>query len=399
MNGDSGNKILFISNGYGEDTIAASVILKLAGQIPKERILSFPVVGEGRAYREIGIKIAGPTKNMPSGGLIPGGWVKNLWMDFASGLGRLMLKQISRLKELKTEILAVVAVGDTYPVILGGLFTGKPVIFVGSAKSDFFYPYSSIERFIFKRFCNIVFPRDERTAESLRKDNINAKWVGNAMMDSLAYTGDRFGIPEDRKIIALLPGSRKVAYMDLPIILNAAEKVALKWEEPLGFVAPLADSISITDLKESAKEAGFVLTSNRAEEGLVGTLRRDEIEVLLLRRRFGDSIKLAYLVIGQAGTGNEQAVGLGKPVIAFDSGGIAKLGWYRLRQKGLLGDSLLIVKRNSAQIALQVLNLLKDKEKYEKMAKIGFERMGPPGGAEKMADYMFRFMSGEINKN
>lgn len=385
----SDKKILFVSNGHGEDAIAAGVVLKLAEKTGKDFILGFPLVGEGKAYKDIGIKIVAPTRNMPSGGLIPGGWIKNLWMDFTSGLGKLILKQTDSLKKLKDDISIVVAVGDTYPVILGGFFTGRPIVFVGTAKSNYFYPYSGMEKMVFKKYCNKVFPRDEITAEALRKSGVKAEWVGNAMMDCLNVTGERFGISEDRTVIALLPGSRSAAYQDLPIILSAMEKAVQKSNKQLDFVIPLADSIALDKLAESARESGFSLHDYHEEDGLVGKLTRQEMRILLLRRRFGDVINIAHLVVGQAGTGNEQAVGMGKPVISFDSDGNEKLGWYRLRQKGLLGDSLLIVPRNSKDLAKQTLKLLDDKETYRTMADIGRERMGPAGGAEKMADYIF----------
>ncbi len=385
----SDKKILFISNGHGEDEIATSVVLKLAIKTGKENILAFPLVGEGKAYRDIGIKIVAPTRNMPSGGLIPGGWIKNLWMDFTSGLGRLIFKQIDSLKKLKDDISVVVAVGDTYPVILSGMFTGKTIVYVGTAKSNYFYPYSGMEKMIYKKYCDKVFPRDEITAEALRKSGVKAQWVGNAMMDSLNITGERFGISEDRKVITILPGSRSSAYQDLPVILNAMDKVVQKSKIQLDFVIPLADSIAIDKLADSARESGFSLNDYHEEDGLVGKLIRQDMRILLLRKRFGDAINIAFLVVGQAGTGNEQAVGMGKPVITFDSDGNEKLGWYRLRQKGLLSDSILIVSRNSKDITKHILKLLDDKETYKIMADIGVERMGPAGGAEKMADYIF----------
>lgn len=385
------DKFLFISNGYGEDTIATSIINELVNFIDRDRIVGFPLVGEGQAYKNIDIPVVAPVRNMPSGGLIPGGWVKNLWMDFSSGLARLIYMQVSRLSELKKDLLVVVAVGDTYPVILGGLFTGKPIIFVGTAKSDYFYPYSPLEREIFRRYCEIVFPRDEITAKSLKDSKVNAKWVGNAMMDSLNFTGDRFGIPQDKTVITLLPGSRSFAYNDLPVILKAAERIKQELGESLAFLAPLANSIKIPNLDISAQRAGFSLINNNNDEGIVGKLTRHNMEVLLLRKRFGDSIKMADIVIGQAGTGNEQAVGLGKPVIAFDSSGNEKLGWYRLRQKGLLGDSLSITPRDPEDIAMSSLDILRNSEKYEEMSGIGRERMGPPGGAKKMAEHIVKF--------
>jgi uncharacterized protein (TIGR03492 family) len=386
-------KILFISNGYGEDSIAAAILKSLLKRVSSEAVIGFPLVGEGKEYSDLGIKIQTPTQNLPSGGLIPGGWVRNLWMDVRSGLGNLIFRQISVLKSLKNEINTVVAVGDTYPVLLGGMFTGRPVIFVGTAKSDYFVRYSRVEREVFKRYCRMIFPRDELTAETLRKHGLEARWEGNAMMDGIPVTGERFGVEPGVKIITLLPGSRTFAYGDLPVVLEAITMLENEGNQPFAYLAALADSISLEPLEESAAKAGYSLIRADGAEGVVGKLAKGSTEVILLRGRFGDSISLAYLVIGQAGTGNEQAVGLGKPVIAFDSDGQEKLGWYRARQKGLLGDSLSVVKRDPRSIFDEALEILSNEKKYDYMANVGIRRLGPPGGAKKMADYIYDFVS------
>lgn len=391
-----GNKILFISNGYGEDTIATSVIQELRKNISNDDIIAFPLVGEGKAYKNGNVSIVAPVKNMPSGGLIPGGWIKNLWKDFSSGLGRLMFEQIGALRKLKKNISMVVAVGDTFPVIIGGVFTGKPLLFIGTAKSDYFYPYSAAERKVFRKYCRMVFPRDEITAESLRKAGISAKWVGNAMMDNLGITDERFGIPEDVMVITLLPGSRDFAYADFPILLDAAVFIDKSLEKKPAFIAPLADAIELDELEKCAGRAGFELNRTGRSDGVVAKLNKKDIEIQLLRGRFGNTIDMAKIVIGQAGTGNEQAVGLGKPVVSFDSAGSEKLGWYRLRQKGLLGDSLAITRRDAQDVAIEALDILNNHEKYNKMAQIGIERLGPPGGAGRMAEAIYE-MAKSIN--
>lgn len=392
------SKILFISNGYGEDAIAITIIRELKRLAGDVEILAFPLVGEGRAYQKEDVQVVAPVQNLPSGGLIPGGWLKNLWMDFKAGLATLIFQQISTLKKLK-DIDLTVAVGDTYPVILGGLFTSAPVIFVGTAKSDYFVSYSKIEQNVFHRYCSKVYPRDEPTAESLRNSGIDAQWLGNAMMDGIDVTGDRFGIPEDHRIITLLPGSRDFAYADFPIILNAVDIIHKNYDKPLSYLTALAPSITLDRLEKSAKKAGFSM--NRIDENapVAAVLVKDSVEIKLLRGRFGDSIHLAHLVIGQAGTGNEQAVGLGKPVIGFDSDGRKKAGWYRARQKGLLGDALAVVERNPEAVNRKALELLNNQEEYNRMAQIGFERMGPAGGAGKMAAGIYEFLQSRMKQN
>lgn len=383
----SGGKILFISNGYGEDTIACSIISHLADKISGEEIAGFPLVGEGKAYKNAEIAIAAPTRNLPSGGLMPENYARNLWTDLGAGLARLTIHQVKAIKAIKNQLKAVVAVGDTYPVLLGGMFGKRPLIFVGTAKSDYFVPYSMVERKIFRKFCQMVFPRDKQTADTLKQHGINAHWVGNAMMDNLNITGDRFGIPDDRRIITILPGSRSFAYTNFPVMLKAVDIISNESNHELAFIAHLAASTDVNLLGISARQAGFMLEEDNSSN--LKKLVSKSCSILLLSNCFGDSINSAYLVIGQAGTGNEQAAGLGKPVVAFDSGDRKKLSWYRARQKGLLGDALAVVNRDPESLAKKVLQLLDDKNLYSRMSQTGRERMGPPGGAGKMADYIY----------
>ncbi|MFP4498523.1 MAG: hypothetical protein ACLFQV_09965, partial [Vulcanimicrobiota bacterium] len=211
-------------------------------------------------------------------------------------------------------------------------------------------------------------------------------------MDCLDITGYRFEIPENQEIIAILPGSRDFAYSDFPIILEALEIIENR-DKHFAYVAPLAGSIEVEKLAEVSKKRDFELIEKKNDKGLMGIIRKGPVEVLLVRGRFGDAIHKARLVIGQAGTGNEQAVGLGKPTIAFDSGGKKKSGWYRARQKGLLGNSLSVVRRDSRAIADETLEILEDSHKYQLMSRIGRERLGPPGGAKNMADEIFKIYS------
>ena len=339
----STGKILFISNGIGEDTIAAGIIEHLKQKMNVEDILAFPLVGEGDPYLKTEVQIVAPVKTLPSGGLIPSGYVSNVMKDIFAGLLSLSASQIFRLSSLKKHISLVVAVGDTVPVILGGMFVKKPVIFIGTAKSNYFVPYSGFERSFFKKYCDIIFPRDEPTAENLRSHGLNARWVGNAMMDCLTYTNERFSIPEGRTIITLLFGSRDVAYKDIPIMLEAARLITQMSSNSVTFISPIANTIQRSFFENSVVTMGYKFDWNQRPEGVAGKISKSFLEVILLKNRFGTALNLAKVVIGQAGTGNEQAAGLGKPVIAFDSGRRNKLGWYRARQKGLLGNALAVV--------------------------------------------------------
>lgn len=378
--------VLFVSNGYGEDTIAAAIVEPLLRPGSPVDVVALPLVGAGQAYRRLGVPIVGPGVLLPSGGLILARW-NNLWHDFRAGLWQVTLDQIATLRGFRGRHGAIVAVGDTYPVLMGSLFARRRVIMVGTAKSNYFCPYSAIERFIFRRCCEVVFARDEPTAATLRSHRVAASWVGNAMMDCLGLTG-RPLVPEDGRLcLALLPGSRDQAYKDLPVILGSLVEIG-RQRPVLGLMA-LSDSLEIARLAEAASPGGWVLDAPPGlEDGAEGWLRGPGAEVMLVRGRLGDVIARSALVVGQAGTANEQAVGMGKPVISFDSDGRKKAGWYRARQKGLLGDALAVVDRSPAALAREVTAVLDDRALFRRMEEAGYDRMGPPGASEKIAAHI-----------
>ena len=74
-------KILFITNGHGEDIIAARIIKELAGH----DISVCPVVGAGQVFDGLPVTVLGPRKKMPSGGFVYQS-LSNIIKDVFSGL-------------------------------------------------------------------------------------------------------------------------------------------------------------------------------------------------------------------------------------------------------------------------------------------------------------------------
>ena len=379
--------VLVLSNGFGEDTIAASIVEHILRLENAPRVFAMPLVGEGQAYQRLGIETLGPRELMPSGGLLLAGW-SNVFTDLRAGLWAMTLEQIRTLRRLRGRLGALVAVGDTIPTLFGALFAREPVIMVGTAKSNYYYAYSWLERVVFRRFCDTVFTRDEPTAATLRGHGVNARWVGNAMMDCLGVTADDLPVPRDATCVAILPGSRKVAFRDLPVLLDASRLLGER--RRMFYVMALADSIDVAELARVAATQGWSWREDPAfaGDGCEGLLEGHGQRLLLVRGRFGDVVRPAQLVIGQAGTGNEQAVGMGKPVVSFDSDGKQPMGWYRARQKGLLGDALSVVDRAGPALADEVCAILEDPSRYARMQAAGYDRMGPPGASGRIAEYI-----------
>lgn len=377
--------IFFISNGYGEDTISAAIVNAVHVLSPRTPLFALPLVGNGTAYRKAPCEIVGPGTVMPSGGVIPGN-PGNLIKDFRSGLLKLTWRQLSVIGEISPRSSAVVTVGDIYPALLAVLRGNRPRIMVGTAKSDYFVAYNGFETFIMKKWFEEVFVRDEPTALSLRGRGVQASWPGNVMMDCLEEENARFPLSENSRTVALLPGSRASAFLDMPVLAESAEILSEKLSGDVRFLAGIALSIDSRALARALSEKGWGFREGKtAAWGRYDFIEKKGVSILLVRGAFGDVLRKSVLVIGQAGTGNEQAVGLGKPVVTFDTFEKKGMGWYRKRQKGLLGDSISVVKRDAESIAGEAFDILRDRSRYEAMAEIGKHRMGPPGGAAKIA--------------
>ena len=105
---------------------------------------------------------------------------------------------------------------------------------------------------------------------------------------------------------------------------------------------------------------------------------------------FGDVLQAADVVVGLAGTANEQAAGLGKPVVVFPGPGVQFGPRFFSSQRLLLGDALAVVAAFARGGGRRSAGDFADPARRERMAAVGRERMGPPGAAGRMADAIGR---------
>lgn len=375
--------ILFLSNGHGEDTIASTIVKEAINLLPSHNILAAPLVGLGQPYRALEVQMAIPCATMPSGGFVKRN-LKALLRDFRAGLLGLIMRQAAALKKAKKDIDIVVAVGDIYPLLMAKLFVRQPIIFLPTAKSDYIAPHLPIEINFMRRWAKIVLPRDEKTAQALRESGVKAKYVGNAMMDALDITGEDFGVEQGRRVVTLLPGSRGEAYNNINYLLEVVELLNKLAPNALEFIVALAPSLDLKRLSQEIEGTQWRVNMYH-ERPLTADIRSQGFEVKVVQGMFGDCINVADIVIGMAGTGNEQAVGIGKPVVTFPGKGPQFTEAFAQVQKRLLGDAVSALPRDPERVAYEVLSILEDKERYSHMQRVGRERMGQPGAAKRMA--------------
>lgn len=364
---------LFISNGYGEDAIAA----KIASLLPEPgRAAAFPLVGEGKDYARRGIAVARAFPPPPSAGV-------SLSRDVKGGLIPLLRKEWRALRGLTGEVECAVAVGDAFPAFMARHALRKKFLFVGTAKSVNVQAYNFFERGLMRR-SEAVFVRDAATAEALRRKGIAARYEGNPMMDEAAESRIPFP-PFDGVTIALFPGSRGDAVQNFVIQVEALSALRRRAGGKIRGIAVLPPTIPLEAF--AAKLSAWDSAVAAGGENFQCQYEQESVSLFLTSGFLGDALAASALVFGQAGTANEQAAGLGKPVIAFDFDLMrnGKLSWYRWRQKKLLGDSLQIVRVSSEAMADKAWEILESRQAYERLSACGKTRIGGAGASAAIA--------------
>lgn len=373
--------LLFISNGHGEDVIASCVMESLLQHVNREQVRVLPLVGKGGAYGQLGVKILGEGVDLPSGGFARQS-LQAFWADVQAGLFSLTRGQIRILKELSKEVQLGVVVGDIYPLLLGALFLRRPLAFLPTAKSQYIRGHYSLEVRLMKSSACSVFPRDEKTAQVLKKQGVPAEFLGNVMMDAFTSHGFSFGLSSSQQILGILPGSRVEAFQNLLTILPALEGLQER-EVPLVPILALAPSLSLEELQEKVPPSWELTLLH--QDGVEAVLSCSGTELLITRQGFGDLLHQAALFVGLAGTANEQAAGMGKVVVAFPGEGSQFCPAFLRAQKRLLGEALVAVDPHPQTLAQEVERLFWNKEERQARGEVGQERMGPPGGSIRIS--------------
>jgi len=407
--------ILFISNGYAEDLIGSWLAVKLQKALRSESplknttkeeypIIALPLVGKGDYYTQKGISTIGPRTILPSGGFAAKHW-QNLLIDLKAGWLRVTQKHIKALRRVQSQVHLVIAVGDFYPLFLSVLFIRRPLIFIPTAKSDYIQPHYTIEKWFLRRHCLLVLARDPYTAESLRRNGIQSQFVGNAMMDCLTFSRKPLPVTPQSYVVGILPGSRREAYQYLPNIFSVAQEISKQnpTAREVRFLFALPPSLDLDRIIEIARKQAGELRLPRGKEKLPGVkgilsfkekipsslthkMRVLNTRIFLIEGRFGDLVRKSQVVIGLSGTGNEQAVGLGKPVVAFPGKGPQITEKFLRIQQQLLGGAVIIVSPQVEAVAKEVWSLLLYPARRKKIVHLGKERMGPPGAISRMVN-------------
>ncbi len=343
--------ILFISNGHGEDVISRQLVEVFQRLHPQNDIYIMPLVGGGQVFDGIQSATALESRWVsPSGGFI--GSFSALISEIKAGVLRAHYQQIREARFYQFD--EVVAVGDFFALIVARLVHAKHRVFIPTAKSDLFEPHFAIERFFIRRWASQVFTRDQVTADSLVSRGIRAKYLGNIMMDLVTRKSTR---QHDQFIVGILPGSRDEAYANFERIISVLRHCPKAWQ--IRIAAP--PQLDLSRLQS------IPLEQDHTWCGFQSLL--DEVD----------------MVIGLSGTANEQCVGCGIPVVAFQGVGPQTTKRRFIQQsKLLLGGVRLVEGANSAIIAKHVIKASKDKDWFAYVREQGPKIMGASGASQRI---------------
>ncbi len=376
---------LIVSNGHGEDHIGATLALALHERRPGLRLAALPLVGRGAAYDASDVPCLGPRAELPSGGLTVHN-ARAAWADLRAGLVRVTLAQLAVLRRARPD--HVVVVGDLYAHALASLVPAPRSVVQTLVSIRMQVPGQRVawqrrfmeriswpERRLMRGRVRAVYARDELTAAWLRSQGVaQARCLGNPMMDAVAH-GRPIETVDGRPVVALLPGSRGYAAASVRLMLEA-----------LARAGPVLGLVAWTH-GPPASEPGWQ-PCQRQVPGLLAAWRRGAAEaateVWWLQGRFADVLASAQVVVGTTGTAQEQAAGVGLPVVSFALPPDLSVAFLANQQR-LLGAALRLVDADAAAIAAAVREALTDGPQRLDAAREGPLRMGPPGAAERIA--------------
>lgn len=394
----SSKRVLFISNGHGEDNHSSYVIETLLELCPTLDVAAMPIVGEGNAYRRLNVPIIGPTQNMPSGGF---SYINRfrLLKDLKAGLVGLTWEQLKAVWQYAPTCDLIMATGDTISQGFAYSTGYRYVSFISCLSALYegsLYIGPFIGQFLRSPKCLAVITRDPYTAQDLKRQGLGkAKFGGIPSLDKLNPTGIDLQLNRDRPMIALLPGSRlpeaiRNFTLQLKLIL---EIVKVMGADNIQFRAALVPKI-MTELAEIATSEGW-----EYKEGKL-TYKTDQgtAEVLCYADAFSDILHNCTLMLGMAGLAVDQGIALGKPVIQVPGEGPQFTYEFAEAQTRLIGSCAQTIGTGPAtaqtlrEAAQCVAKTVADKDYLDACVEQGKNRFGPPGASVRIANLLLNYL-------
>ncbi|MEM1239694.1 MAG: lipid-A-disaccharide synthase-related protein [Cyanobacteria bacterium P01_H01_bin.26] len=384
------HKLLFISNGHGEDNHSSHIIRSLWELAPELDIAAAPIVGQGNAYRSINVPIISPTLTLPSGGFTYTNRLR-LINDIRAGLLTSTWRQLQAVRRYATQCNLVFATGD----VVGQCFaylSGKPFISFTSPLSAMYEGTLNIDMVLKAVLrsprCLTLFSRDAHTAKDYQRQGFTkAQFGGIPSLDRLKPKGKDLQLNGARPMMALLPGSRiPEARRNFKLLLGLAREIA-NLNDQVQFRAALVPDL-MADLDTVTIGTGWSHDQNKLTYCASG---ETAVTVLCFSDAFNDIVCHATLVLGMAGLAVDQAMAIGKPILQVPGGGPQFTYAFAEAQDRLLGLSVKTVGTKPAtpsilkEAAHYAVEVIQDKTYLDACIANGQERFGPFGASYRIA--------------
>ena len=361
-------RLLFVSNGHGEDSIAAEIIRRLPAGLVVD---AYPTLGDGLAFAGV-CPVVGPRAKLASEGsrVVRG----SVGRDLAGGGLATILPGLRFARTMRHAYDRIIVVGDMVGIFGCRLVGISGVVYLDVYKTGYGRLYSLLERRLIGRTAATVFSRSDRLATQLQADGVDARCAGNIMMDTISY-GD-YDVAARRRqplAVALLPGSRQHTVENFALQMAALRLLPVV-SRPDVFLAA-AGGVDLETLATAAHLAFSPPAS--AEAGDAGTLADADLTVHVARGAAGNLMAAADVVLSQAGTATIQTLGLGRPVVSFTT---PRDRPSRARaESALFGAARELVAPDPAMLAAALVRLLDDAGERARRGASGRERIGGPG--------------------
>ena len=335
------SKILFLSNGHGED-LSGSLIGKAFKKLGHE-VKALPLVGNGQSYLSAGIKVLGKTKSFSTGGM---GYtsLKGRILELIQGQIIYLIKRIYLLFSISSKYDLLVVVGDVLPVSVAWL-TRLPVVTYLVAYSSHYegklkLPWPCSNCLSSDKFLK-VYTRDKLTADDLKKKIFGkVEFIGNPFMDP--FLTRHQSLPKHNKRLGILPGSRMPEVGEnLCLILKVIENVTnLKSKNTdISFDVALVHTLDDYSLKNIITLDGWRLCFPTNKDHPLKIIKNHSI-VNVYRNSFVKVVQSSNVLISMAGTATEQAALLGKLIIQIEGKGPQFNASFAEAQRRLLGPNV-----------------------------------------------------------
>jgi uncharacterized protein (TIGR03492 family) len=356
-------RLLFVTNGYGEDSVGAEIVSRLPPALSAD---AYPTLGPGRAYDGI-CTLVGPRAHLPSeGSRVAKGTVTR---DIAAGGLGTLLPGLNFLRSVRGTYDEVVVIGD-FVMIAGCWLAGiRGVTYLDVYKTGYGRPYAALEKWVIAKTCRRVFNRSDRLAETLRAVGVDAVSAGNVMMDTITGSDyDAAGRRRRATAVTLLPGSRDQTAANLSLQV-AALRLIPEGARPDIFLA-LAGA---TTPEQLAAATDLRLDGDR----LTG-----DLDIHFARGAMRNMVQASDLVLSQAGTATIQSLGLGVPAITFTRPTDRMKRFHE--ENRLFGGARLLSTDVPQDLARLTRELLDNPGERQRLGAIGRERIGGPGVIERI---------------